>query len=704
VSCVLRPASGVCLRMDSPTLRRTTQDAGRWTPLIFLLFILMGLRFVAPSVTVGDSGEFATAASTLSIAHPPGFPLYALAGKAVGTLLPLGGWAFRTNLFSLLCSAAALALFFDLAVVAGLGALPAGFAAALLAASPILLYNSFVTEVFALNLLAGVAALRLLVDPLLPPARVAAAGGLLLGLAAGSHQTIVLILPAALLALWLRTASAPRFARVLAWSAAGFALGFSVYLFLPIRSAHGPPLDWGHPADWQSAWHVILRKDYGSLALTVDAPLARTPGNAALQAGRWLVALWAQWGPAAALSVFGAFVWTGTGLGLPVLLVFAFFTGPFFLLLGNPPMNAELEGALPRFYLLSLLPLALLAGAGFRWLLTRSRAALLLLSLPVMLLAYGRPSWDARWDLLAYDYGRSVLRSLSPGSALFMDGGDDTFYTLAFLHLAEGRRGDAELHDRGGLIYRNAYGPDFRRLNHDEKEVRRRLIEAQFAATRPLFYSTMNPGILPGYALAPVGLVQQARAPDAHGRALPPLWPFYVLRAEDRLTRAHYRYRALAPFPFFMKGLGALESRDPASAGLNMGEALLRGADALWVKGNVAYALGFGAWRAGVEGDWARAERLYAWENRLVPEDIPGWMNHGVALEKLGRLEQAEILERRAVALDPRHADAWYALGALYWKKQEWKSAAEAFAQVVALRADPAAAEYLRRAREKAGP
>lgn len=671
---------------------------------MFLGFFAFGLWFVAPGVTVGDSGEFVTAAATLSIPHPPGFPLYTLAGKAAGTLLPLGNWAYRTNLFSLLCSALALALLWEVGLLGGLGAAGSAFAVLLLAASPSLLYNSVVTEVFALNLLAGAAALRLLADPALPALRVAGAGGLLLGLAAGNHQTIVLVLPAALYGLRLRAPHGGRFIRAVAVAALFFLAGLLIYLVLPLRSAHAPPLDWGHPTGWQSAWRVILRRDYGSLALTVDRPLARTFSSALDQILRYGRAVWGQWGPAALLPLFGALVWRCAAFDPAGLGLFLFFTGPFFLLLGNPPFDPELEGALPRFYLLSLLPLALAAGAAYRWLRERSRAAALLYALPAMLAAARVGSYNARWDLLAQDYGRCVLRSLSPGAALFMDGGDDTFYTLAFLHLAEGRRPDLEPHDRGGLVYRSPYGPDFRRLGREEKEARRRAVESAIGAARPLYYSTMNSGLLPGFTLLPVGLVQLAL--PGEGRSLDPvqtLWPHYVLRSAEGLRAAHYRYRALAPFPSFMRGMSELVLGRSDAGALHLARALEAGGDAIWVRGNASFALGAAGWRAGERGDWEGAEGLYRWQTRLVPEDASGWLNRGVAAEKLGRLEEAEAHERRAAALDPGNADAWYALGALYWKRGDWPKAAEAFRRYRALRPqDPRAANFLRRAVEAA--
>lgn len=67
---------------------------------------------LAPTVTFWDAGEFIAAARTLGIPHPPGTPLFVLIAHAWGLLLPVGEWAYRTNLLSALFSASAAALFF----------------------------------------------------------------------------------------------------------------------------------------------------------------------------------------------------------------------------------------------------------------------------------------------------------------------------------------------------------------------------------------------------------------------------------------------------------------------------------------------------------------------------------------------------------------------------------------------------------------
>ncbi|MGQ0702053.1 MAG: glycosyltransferase family 117 protein, partial [Gemmatimonadales bacterium] len=60
----------------------------------------------APSVTFWDSGEFIAAMKILGIPHPPGTPLFVMMGHVFAGLVPIGEYAFRTNLQSALFAAA----------------------------------------------------------------------------------------------------------------------------------------------------------------------------------------------------------------------------------------------------------------------------------------------------------------------------------------------------------------------------------------------------------------------------------------------------------------------------------------------------------------------------------------------------------------------------------------------------------------------
>jgi hypothetical protein len=78
--------------------------------------VLLGyFATLAPTVTFWDAGEFIAAARVLGIPHPPGTPLYVMIAHVWGLLVPLGEFAFRTNLLSALLSAIGAGCFFLIA-------------------------------------------------------------------------------------------------------------------------------------------------------------------------------------------------------------------------------------------------------------------------------------------------------------------------------------------------------------------------------------------------------------------------------------------------------------------------------------------------------------------------------------------------------------------------------------------------------------
>ncbi len=77
------------------------------------LVVLAGYIWtLAPTVTFWDAGEFIAASRTLGIPHPPGTPLFVFLTHVWGTLFPFGEYAWRTNLFSAILSAAGSAFWF----------------------------------------------------------------------------------------------------------------------------------------------------------------------------------------------------------------------------------------------------------------------------------------------------------------------------------------------------------------------------------------------------------------------------------------------------------------------------------------------------------------------------------------------------------------------------------------------------------------
>ena len=230
--------------------------------IVFMTAFIAYLLTVCPTVYVGDSGEMIAAAYTMGIAHPPGYPLYCMTGKIM-SYIPAGTIALRVNLTAAVFSAlavSALYLFLSsfagsltLSLAAAFAALAFGFSStfwsqALMTKGGLYGLNAFITALLLLMLLkikkeAGsnrLKNLRLL--------------AIISGFGLANHNTIAPLIPFVLLyALYLVTFDfKDRLKRAFWFSIYGIycgalALVFAllIYMYLPLRSAANPPIDWG---------------------------------------------------------------------------------------------------------------------------------------------------------------------------------------------------------------------------------------------------------------------------------------------------------------------------------------------------------------------------------------------------------------------------------------------------------------------------
>lgn len=83
--------------------------------LSFIIPFVVYVITLAPSVTFIDSGELATVAARLGVAHPTGYPLFTILGNMF-TNIPLGDEIYRLNLMSAVVSSLALLMFFNLLI------------------------------------------------------------------------------------------------------------------------------------------------------------------------------------------------------------------------------------------------------------------------------------------------------------------------------------------------------------------------------------------------------------------------------------------------------------------------------------------------------------------------------------------------------------------------------------------------------------
>jgi hypothetical protein len=472
---------------------------------VFAAVFALYLYCLYPTIAPRDSADMAAAALTLGVAHPPGYPLYALLGRAWLTLLPWGGDAYRLNVLSAAAGAAACAGLFVL-VRRRAGALGALTAAALWALSAPLWKFSLLEEKYSLHALFAVALLLLADGEREDAFSRARLSGLVLGLGLVNHQSLLLWIPGVL---WLWRARAARGAlrpaRLALAAAPGLAAGLALYGFLWARlGALGPALA------------TALRAQYG--AGTLSGALARplTPESAgelltyaasgAVLAVGWPAALAAAAGAASARRVD-----RGRALGW---LLGGALAGPLFVVLSRfDPADWVARSVLEPAFLLPALVLAAFAGE-FVGALARRRAALgaaaaLVLASAAFFLRAPRP--DHRDDFLAEDYARDLRRELAPGAPALI-AGDTATFGLRWL----------------GLVAPESPAPDVAAAGTTDAAA----WLAARASADGASVSGLGPASLvalgltgPGRPLAPAGLVQRLGGGVAQPPAAPPRRP-----------------------------------------------------------------------------------------------------------------------------------------------------------------------------------
>lgn len=243
--------------------------------LLFLLVLAGDLLTVCPTIYWRDAAEFENVLWSLGVPHPAGSPTYLLLGKPL-MLLPLGTIALRANLVSAVFHALAAVLLFELAALLAqdfaarrLAQVAAFLLALRMAFSPSFWMTAGFAEVYTMNaafmvamLWCGVKAFRS------GDRRFFYLGAFLYGLSAGVHATVVFFMPAFA---WIFVATGlPKGKRKVIWwrefciCSFFFWLGFSTFVYLPIRSVANPTFDWGNPQTWeQFLVHVTDRKTRG---------------------------------------------------------------------------------------------------------------------------------------------------------------------------------------------------------------------------------------------------------------------------------------------------------------------------------------------------------------------------------------------------------------------------------------------------------
>lgn len=425
---------------------------------------------LAPTITGEDSGEFVTAACTLGIAHPPGYPLYCILGWLFSHI-PYASPAWRINFMSACFSAAAVSVLI-LTLIRLTKNRPIALASGLMLACTRELWSqSVIAEVYALSLFVlALATLLLLLWDEERNTQTLYLFAFLMGMGMTVHNTFLLVLPpAAVLFLLAEYKAEVRTSfPTLLKAAACAALPLLLYLYLPLRSRTNPMLDWGNPESFSLMLRHIFRSQYAFMVEQYPRSIPRFGGQVVVylrfareQAG-WLPAVG---------GVIGLIMLMRQRLRFALFLLLSLILIPAgFIYWQNFEITREWLWIMRVFGIPAWYILALGTGICLHQLSQHSKTAqalALVLALTFVLFPLVRhyhynDKSDYYWT---ENYARKLMDVLEP-DALFISESDHASFSLLYMQAVLGERNDIDNIRRYGYLQT----PLFDKLPSEMKE------------------------------------------------------------------------------------------------------------------------------------------------------------------------------------------------------------------------------------------
>ncbi len=475
---------------------------------------------LAPTITGEDSGEFVTAAKLLGITHPPGYPLYCMIAHAF-TWLPVGGIALRVNFMSAVFGGATVYLLALLIILFTRNRVAALAGGLLFAFTKEFWSQAVIAEVYTLTAFFFVLCLLLLFqwertrkDRLLVLFCVA------FGVGTSVHNTFMLLAPCfALFVLLHDRAAAGRLPGPRRWafytglSALSAACCLALFLYIPLRAAAHPALNWGDPEGLSGLWRHARRVQFDFMVTQYPHSLDRFLGQMQAMGSLYLHQ------PLLFVDFIGFVILLRRRPAHALFLAAcaaAVVTG--FTLWQNPELTRDWLWVMSVFSIPAYLLAALCAGLFFDviWRRLPIVAALVMAVCVVVPLGLNWHQNDKSRYYWAYDYGLNILNFLDK-DAIYVSASDHGGFSALYLQNVEGVRPDVA----NARTYGYVHLAEFENLPPDLKEKTGaqppRGLEPQLFAwliantDRPVYFE--EPPLFPpesGIRLVPAGLLWRA--------------------------------------------------------------------------------------------------------------------------------------------------------------------------------------------------
>lgn len=255
----------------------------------FIFFIVTFVCIIAYTQTTSlrltsanfgnDGGDFLAAILTKGVPHPTGYPTYTVLG-ILFQFIPIGDEYYRVAMLSWLPAALGAGLLSlwildflksESKKVAILCAMIGGVVWGTL---PFLWSQAVIVEVHGLQSLFLVMAiwwvwLLINYESKNQSNILLVFFAFVFGLALGNHITVVFFLPV-IIAAFINAFKNHLPLKIISFQIVGFLFGVLIYLYLPLRAATFPPINWGNPQSWEGFLWVISGGPYQGLVANIS--------------------------------------------------------------------------------------------------------------------------------------------------------------------------------------------------------------------------------------------------------------------------------------------------------------------------------------------------------------------------------------------------------------------------------------------------
>lgn len=420
----------------------------RYYPVFIIIFILY-LISMAPTITAtGDASEIIVASYVLGVAHPPGYPLITMLGKAF-SYLPLSNIAVRINIMSAFFSVLSL-LFFYLILVKltkreAVSVLPVFF----LAFIKLFWEYSIVAEVFSLNNFFIYVLIYVLM--LWEEKRVKKLLYLfvfLFGLSLSHHHSILFLVPAFLFFFYKFRTGLKEIKHYAVFLILFFFAGLIPYIY-PVIAAHFRPLlNWDDPVNLTNFIHLVKRADYAAPKVEMNHLFDTQNGQIWLYM-RSLVSQFNVIG--IIIGIIGMFFCFKDYKKYSWFLFWSYLMTSFvFVSLFGFTTDLVVINVVQRLYLMSFLIFAVYVGIGIASIFKYTFP--LLIGLLLVFTAVNYKAVNKSDSYLLYDFCGNMIKSY-PEKAILIVSGDTLSMGIDYLQMVEKVRNDIIILDQEKMTY-----------------------------------------------------------------------------------------------------------------------------------------------------------------------------------------------------------------------------------------------------------